>query len=475
MELRDYLRTLRLHWRSIIACALIATGVAGAVSLATTPTYRSTATLFVSTPGGETGGVAGAYTGNLFTQQRVRSYVQFIDSPTVTSDVVDRLDLDMSPEAVSSMVEADAPLDTSLINISATDTSPERAQQLAQGVTESFSSLAAELEGGDVGTATITLTVVRPAELPGAPVAPRTRLNLALGLLVGLAVGVAYAVAKETLDTRVKNVEALGTVSHAPNLATIALDEKAGATPLIVNEDPRSPRSEAYRQLRTNLQFVDVDTPPRSIVVTSAVSGEGKSTTSANLAIALAQAGTPVLLLDADLRRPKVGEYLGIESAVGITDVLVGRVAFEEAVQTWGPSGNLHVLPSGAIPPNPSELLGSGQMRHLLERLSQRYLVVLDAPPLLPVTDAAVLASMCSGALLVVRARSTKREAVAQAVENLRAVDARLFGTVLNMAPTRGPDAYAYTYGYGYGYAATPPRSGRRAKAAVKEPASRSV
>lgn len=157
--------------------------------------------------------------------------------------------------------------------------------------------------------------------------------------------------------------------------------------------------------------------------------------------------------MEADLRRPRLGEYLGLEGAIGLTDALVGRAELDDLLQPWG-DGQLRVLTSGPTPPNPSELLGSQQMADLLRELeAQADLVILDAPPLLPVTDAAVLAAQASGAMVVVRSGQTTREQASRAVEILRGVDAHVYGVVLNMVPTKGPGAYRYGY-YGYGYAA---------------------
>src|SRR4051794_22974299 len=460
LDLRSYLRILRLHWRTIVACFLVGIGAAAALSALTTPVYQSRATLFISTP--DSSGVSGAYTGSLFTQQRVKSYVNFVSSPKVAQTAIDDLGLPMTAGALASKVSANAPIDTSLINISVTDPSPRRAQQLAQGVADSFSKLATRLEAAPGAPSNVKITVVRPAEVPGGPIKPRPRLNLALGALVGLAIGIGYSVLRETIDTRIKSVEAVNQASGVSSLAAIAYDEAATDKPLIVQDRPRAPRAEAFRQLRTNLQFIDVDNPPRSIVVTSSVPGEGKTTTACNLAITLSQAGVDTVLVEADLRRPRVGDYLGIETAVGLTDVLIGEVALGDVVQPWGPTGKLLALPAGTIPPNPSELLGSRQMADLLERLAKDRLVIIDAPPLLPVTDAAVLTASASGAILVVRANSTRKEQVKHAVENLRSVGGRLFGAVYNMAPTRGPDAYGYGYGYGYYGNDGNERSGRR-------------
>ncbi len=206
-----------------------------------------------------------------------------------------------------------------------------------------------------------------------------------------------------------------------------------------------------------------------SFVITSALPSEGKSTSTINLAIALADAGKRVALIDADLRKPKVAEYLGIEGGAGLTDVLIGRTRVGDVMLPWG-GRSLYVLPAGKIPPNPSELLGSNQMRTLLEALERDFDVVLcDAPPLLPVTDAAILAKATSGAIVVVSAGRTNRRELSGAVDALQAVDAKVAGLVLTMVPTRGPDAYSYGgYGYGYGYGQAPEKKGRKARRAAK-------
>jgi capsular exopolysaccharide synthesis family protein len=170
----------------------------------------------------------------------------------------------------------------------------------------------------------------------------------------------------------------------------------------------------------------------------------------------LEQAGVRVILVEGDLRRPRLADYLGIEGAIGLTDVLVGRAKLEDVLQPWGP-GDLRVLASGATPPNPSELLGSEQMSELLVRLEDEAdLVLIDAPPLLPVTDAAILSTQSSGTIMIVRAGSTTKEQASRAVGILRDVDAQVYGVVLNMVPTKGPGAYKYGY-YGYGYAPSAP------------------
>ncbi|HWH30508.1 MAG TPA: polysaccharide biosynthesis tyrosine autokinase [Mycobacteriales bacterium] len=463
MDLRDYARLLRVRRTLILTCLLLGLGSAAVATLAATPVYEARTTLFVAAAG-DVAGASAAQAGNLFTQQRVKSYAEIVPSPRVTSPVVDSLGLALTPEQLAGKIEASAPLDSVLLNISVRDTSPELAARLTNAVAEQMIDVVDELERtSGAATSPVKLSVVTPASVPGSPVSPRPALNLALGALVGLAVGVGAAVARETLDQRVKTPQQLQDQHELATLGVIAYDADAPKRPLIAHVAPQSPRAEAFRQLRTNLQFADIDQPPRSIVVTSSLAQEGKSTTTCNLAITLAQAGIDVVLVEGDLRRPRLGDYLGIEGAVGLTDVLIGRVEVDDALQHWGSTGTLRVLPSGPCPPNPSELLGSRQMADVLHRLENRGLVLIDGPPLLPVTDAAVIARQVSGAVLVVRVNSTRNDHVAKALGDLRGVGAHVYGAILNMAPTKGPDAYRYGYGYGYyGYSQTQ-TAGKRA------------
>ena len=302
----------------------------------------------------------------------------------------------------------------------------------------------------------------------GARRRPNLKLNVALGLLVGLALGVGVAVLREVLDTRVRTDADVARVTDTSVIGTIPDDDDAPEHPLIVQSSPHSQRSEAFRRLRTNLQFLDIADRPQSIVVTSSLPGEGKSTTSINVAITLADAGTRVALVDADLRRPSVAKYMGLEGSVGLTTVLIGRASVEDVIQPWG-NGYLHVLPAGQVPPNPSELLGSLAMAHLLEKLTAQYdVVIVDTAPLLPVTDAAILSKLTGGALLVVGADKLHRNQLAESVGALETVGARILGIVVNRQKRKQSDQYAY-----YDYTPTPATSadsGRTSRKKRKNP-----
>lgn len=466
MELREYLQAIRKQRILVMLCVTVTVAVAALMVLRTTPVYASKVTLFVSVA--PTSDAASAYQGGLFSQQRAASYADLVRGEAVTRAVVDELGLSMSPASLGARISARVVPQTVLLEITVTDTAPTRAQRLAGAVAKHFTAFVQDLErpSKDAPSPVRATTIASPT-LPTSPVAPNPPRTLGLGVLAGLVLGVGLALLREALDTSIKSAEALTTTTGVPNLGVIAQDSDAHANPLVVHIEPRSPRAEAFRQLRTNLQFVDVDRHPKRIVVTSSVPSEGKTSTTCNLALTLAQAGQRVVLVEGDIRRPRFAEYLGLEGAVGLTSVLIGRVVPEDALQPWGDIP-LEVLTSGPLPPNPSELLQSRAMELLLGELDRRADVVLiDAPPLLPVTDAALLARMSDGAVLVVRHGETTVDQLRQAVGSLAKVDARLLGTVLTMAPAKGPDAYTYGYGYGYGYAVEGGRRRARENAMV--------
>ncbi|QEW00847.1 polysaccharide biosynthesis tyrosine autokinase [Microbacterium caowuchunii] len=449
MELSDYIRVLRKNWLVIVVVTLVGLGAAAAYSLTRTPLYEAESRVFVSTQ--TSGSVQELQQGSAFTQQRVTTYVNLVTTPIVINPVLDELDLDMTAGELAKQVSASAPLNTTLIGITVTDPDPVLAADIANALGASLTTAVEDIEtpaGQELSP--VKLTRVQDALPTNVPVSPNVPLNLALGTLVGLALGIGFAVLRTVLDTKVRSARDINNLTDRPILGAIPFDPKAQERPLILHADPHNPRSEAFRALRTNLQFIEMD-GGHSFVVTSSIPSEGKSTTTVNLAIALADAGKRVALIDTDLRKPKVAEYLGIEGGAGLTDVLIGRAKVGDVMLPWG-KRPLFVLPAGKVPPNPSELLGSKQMAQLLEAISRDFdVVLLDAPPLLPVTDAAVLARVTSGALVVVAAGRTTSGQFEGALTALETVDAKVAGIILAMVPTRGADAYGYGYGYGYG------------------------
>lgn len=448
MDLRDYLRVLKSRWSFIAACALTTLALSAALTWAATPQYSSSARLFVSTSASDD---SQALQGGQFSLQRVKSYADLLSGQEIARRVVDQLGLEESPKALASQISATTKVDTVILTVNVTDPDPERAQRLATAVSTVFVGYVAELEtppGKDA--ATIKASVVDPASKPSSPISPNTVRNLALGLLLGLILGAGLALLRDTLDTTIKSTKQLAALVEAPILASITFDPDAIDTPLTSTLDTYAPRTEAFRVLRTNLQFIDPDIQRKVFVVTSSLPGEGKTTTAINLALALAEGGERVALVEGDLRRPKISEYLNLESAVGLTTVLIGKLPLDAAMQATA-NDELEVLASGATPPNPAELLKSSSMSKLIGALREKYdIVLIDAPPLLPVTDGALLAAEADGALLVIRHGKTTTDQVSSAVDRLDAVGATPVGVIFNMTPAKGGDGYGYGYGYGY-------------------------
>ncbi|GAA3455353.1 polysaccharide biosynthesis tyrosine autokinase [Dactylosporangium matsuzakiense] len=451
MNLHDYLRVLRKRWPFVVITFAVAVVLGVLVTLNTTPRYASTLTFFVTTS--NQGSAGDAYQGGLYSQQRVKSYADLLTSERLGQAVVDDLALPMSAVTLVSKVDAIVVPDTVLLRVTVTDTSRDQSLRIAQALGRQFTRLVGQLETPpDAAAAPVKVEVVGGPRLEAAPVAPRPLRNMGIAVALGLLLGVGLAVLRETLDTSIRSAEALRDISGAPDLVTVAFDATAKDSPLAVGDAGFSPRAEAFRQLRTNLKFVDVGRPLKVLALVSAVPSEGKSTFAANLATTMAaQDGARILLIEADLRRPKVADYLGVEGSVGLTNVLIGQVGIDDVLQPLG-RNDLWVLPSGSIPPNPSELLASPRMHELLEELKSRYdLIILDSPALLPVTDGAVAASHADGSLLIVRYGHTTRTQVNKALDMLAAVDATIIGCGLNMVPGKGGDAYTYQYDYGYG------------------------
>lgn len=448
LELKDYLRVLRRNWIVVASCALIGLLSAGAITILIKPSYEAETKLFVALQNSAT--VSELQQGNVFTQARVQSYVQTVNTPTVLQPVIDSLGLSITPQALSSRVVANSDINTVIISISVADESPVQAAAMAQAVGTSLVKVVDDLEKPSPGAdSPVRLSIITPATAPTAPSSPNVRLNLVLGLFGGLLAGLALALLRAVLDTRIRGEADIRRLTDIPVLGGISFDADAAKKPLLTQAAPQSPRAESFRQLRTNLQFAHVSHESKTVLMTSSLPGEGKSTTATNLAIALAQAGQTVVLVDADLRRPMIAEYLGLERNAGLTTALIGKAEVEDLLQPWG-SDNLYVLTSGQVPPNPSELLGSDKMKHLIDKLESTFdAVIIDAPPLLPVTDAAVLAQEVGGVVLVIGTQKVRTTDLEKSLSALELVEADLLGVVLNRLPAKGPDAYAYSY-YSY-------------------------
>jgi polysaccharide biosynthesis transport protein len=449
MGLRAYVDTARRRWRWVVGLSLAGLLAAIAVVTTATPTYRASASVFFSLEFG--GSASDLVQGSTYAQNQVTSFAALATTPAVLQPVVDDLDLSTTAARLAGQVSALAPTDTVIVEVTVTDTSPTGAARIANAVAASLGRQVEELAPtDDLGAPNIEATTVTPAEAPSSAASPQVLLSLVAGLAVGLLAGLGAAVGRELLDNRVRDVATLARTTTLPVVGMVGRRRSGAKHPVVVEVSPLDPQAESFRQLRTNLGFLEVsaETGPGDrrlsvIAVTSSVPTEGKSTVTANLAAALAEGGARVLLVDADLRRPSQARMLGLEGAAGLTTVLSGGAEVADVAQDWGTSG-LQVLAAGTHPPNPSELLSSPAMRRFLAQQREDYdFVVIDTPPLLPVADAAILSRLVDGTLVVANARLVRRHQLTEALSSLAQVEARTLGVVLNMVD-REDSAYDY-------------------------------
>lgn len=432
MDIHDYLRVFRRQIVVIVASVLIGLSVGALAAMLTPPRYQASTEVMVAAQVADTASPSERSLATGYAKQAVETYRSLITSSLVLDPVVEDLGLSSAPSGIS----ATAPLNSAIITISVDNRNPGQAARIANAVAESFATVVTDtLESHEQAAAfNIRIVTLEPAQVPTNPVAPNLSLSLAIGALLGLAVGVGVALLRATLDRRVRVAADVEAAVPVPVLGQIPLDAETVEHPLAMVTAPHGPRAEAFRSLRTNVRFF-FSGNQGVFVVTSSGPGEGKSTTAANLALAFADAGQRVALLDGDLRLPRVAEYFGIEGGIGLSDVLAGRVQLNDVIQRWGRSA-LFLLPAGTVPPNPAELLGSPAMENLIETLKEAFdVVIIDAPPLLLVTDAAVIARVTTGALLIAAAGSSQANRLTDAAKSIESVGARVLGTVLTKAP----------------------------------------
>jgi capsular exopolysaccharide synthesis family protein len=445
VDIRDYLRVVRASWLLLLVGLLLGAGTALGVSLLRTPQYTATTQLYVTTNGGDD--LNSAVQGSQYTEQKVASYARLLTSQDLATTVIDDLGLGVAPEQLTRRIQADVVPDTTLIDVSVTDPSPERALAITRTINTEFGDLVRQLET-PVGETTprVQVSVVATPLLPDERSSPSFALNTVLGAILGLALAVVVAVLRDRLDTTVKDDDTVTAAADAPVIGHIPADDELGGAHL-VQPHSGSPAAEAVRQVRTNLSFLAVDHPPRAIMVTSALSSEGKTTTALNLAMTLAESGNTVTLVEADLRRPTLTRYLGLVGGAGLTNVLTRAAPLDSVIQEIDSAGQLHVLPSGPVPPNPSELLASDAMARVVETLlAERDIVVIDAPPVLPVADASALAGLVDGVVLCARWGSVSRDELGRASTLLRRVGGHVLGVVVTLVPAK---AQPVAYGYG--------------------------
>jgi capsular exopolysaccharide synthesis family protein len=440
VKLADVLRILRTQWITAAASFILVTGAAAVAALLTPPTYAASTTLFVTVPMGDGRGVIDAYEAGLFSHQRVASYMELLTSEKVARRTIKALNLDTTPDDLAAELTVATKPDTVLIFLSVKDRSASRAAQIANELSSQFVQVIAELETPSFPQQPVAQVVVtQSAVVPDHRVAPNRKLYVELGMVVGALLGFGLAALRDHLDRTVKTPSQVEELTGATVLGLIPdVGKRSGDRALLPNAD--ATMLEAYRTLRTNVKFLDGEGSPRSFVMTSPGSNEGTTSVAVNMAYVLAKDDKSVALLEGNFRSPSLSQYLRLNATKGhtkkrdhpgLSDILARRNELGASVQQSHSHG-VAVITAGPPPPHPTELLGSVDAQVVLNQLQAQFdYVIIDAPPVLPFTDATLLAKEANGAILVVRAGKTKCEEVAAAAAKLTAVNARLLGVVV--------------------------------------------
>lgn len=467
MDLKDIFRIVRARWVSLlfITCATVL--IALGWTLLQPKVYTADASGVVSStvaPNTNESNAALNYTTNTLASAKLPSYIELGSLRSVAEYAIEQLKLETTPEDLINQVRVTNPPETLFIRVTASGSTPEEARDLAEvwirGITREVNAMET---GSPNKQGNLYLAPKDSARLPSSPSSPKISLNLIVGFIGGVALSLIYILLRHFLDRKIRSVEDIEDIIKSTVLGTIPFEKSLTSEDRLIVKPVTGQESrkffaiaEALRSLRTNIQFIDVDHPTRALVVTSPLPGDGKSTIAANLALSVAMNDTPTVLIDADLRRPMQSSIFNVPSGAGLTDVLAGRATLEEVAHNVSNTGNLLFIAAGSIPPNPSEILGSARMKALIDELKEEAFIVIDAPPVIPVTDAAVISARADGAVIVTTVGKTTTDVLQKTLSTLEKAKARTLGVVLNQVPKRGMGAAYYGYQYQGDYYTTP-------------------
>ncbi len=470
IDLKELLYMLRVRWWIVALVFFMAVTASAYVSfLVLEPVYESRTSLFVGKEETNIGPVS--LTDLNLGQSLVSDYREILRSRLVAREVIEKLDLDMSIRNIQSRINVNTVSDARMFSIGFESSDPQLATDIANALAVSLIDKAAEIIEID------SVQVIDHAEVPINPIKPNKTLNLAIAGVLGIMLGVFLVFLLEFLDHTIKSEKDVEKHLAIPLLGGIPLfvgdrrsgkDESkhagersrrnrrqsapskgaAGFTRTVVTmNDPKSPASEAYRALRTSIGYTSIDHEVKTVVITSPGTMEGKSTVSANLAVTMSQIGKKVLLLDADLRKPKVHINFDARNDVGLTDIIANAMPAEGVIQPIEKVPNLSIIASGPIPPSSSVILESRKMEELLKKLRDQFdLIIIDTPPVGHITDAAIVGRKADGVVLVTASGTTNIDMARHAMQSLEQVKANVLGAVLTNIDKTSSGAYYYRY-----------------------------
>jgi succinoglycan biosynthesis transport protein ExoP len=444
--------------------AVIGILVGNYFSSVTTPQYRAYADLFISTPVSAVD-IGLLATGSTFSQERVKSYTQIISAPSTLQPVIDRLELNTTPQALAMRLSASAPSETVVIRLTVVDENPQRAAAIANEVGEQFALTAESLELPLMDlTSPVKVTVVRPAVPEYSPISPKKNTNRLLGATSFLFLAFLFFLIKYSLDLTVKNVTDLRGLKL---LAAIGFDPNADRQPLINEIGSYEARNEAFRGFRTNFASVTGEKYPVAVAVLSGVAEEGKTSTSINMAISFANQGVKTLIIEGDLRRPRFKQYLNLQNSpsktntYGLTHLLQSdtypQLKRNLAKSIYPVFEFVDVVFAGEVAANPTELLASPRLNELIKEVKSRYqIIIIDCPPVLPIADAAVVCKVVDGCVLIVHGGKTRIKAFVATIDAIKGVVPQIYGVIINKIPNnRESEDYGYLSGYNRYYKGT--------------------
>ena len=457
-SLKEILSTLTKRILLIMIVTAAATAAGGLISFfALTPIYENSTQILVNQSKNERKEVQ--FNDVQTNLQLINTYNVIIKSPAILDEVIKEMGLSMTSQELNDKITVSSEQDSQVVNISVRDENAETAAHIANTIASVFQDKITSIMNVD------NVSILSKAEVSEhpSPVSPKPLLNIAIAFAAGLAGSIGLAFLLEHLDNTIKSDEQLESLLDIPALGTVstiavsnlkkrgvdilALRKNRGSRMrrnVIAMTEPKSLNSEQYRTIRTNIEFASVDRQMKSVMITSACPGEGKSTTAANLAVVFAQQGKKVLLIDADLRKPTVHTAFFLENTVGLTSVLLKKSSMEQAVQASNEK-HLDVLTSGPIPPNPAELLSSKWMKELAYEACAAYdMVIFDTPPILAVADAQILGNVADGSVLVISSGKTEKEQAAKAKEALETCKSKLLGAIMNGKKLSKHSEYGY-------------------------------